>query len=599
MNRKKKEFIYPVIIILFIILFGLVNYFWINLDKSPPDHDEAFHLQESVRYYQQINKGEISESFFHYREYYPPLYYQITGVISQFFGRSRRISFLPNLIFLPILVFSMYFIGKKLWDEDVGLLSAIAVVSFPLIAYLSHKYYLDFATTSMVAISFFLLLKSDRFNNPGWTILFFVSIAVGMLVKWSVPFYVALPFAVCFFYFLADLIKDGKNRILNLAFLVLIPVFVLLGYYIIHGGVMGEQPFPLIKLAGIYIRSLIPLLFLLFITLLMPFRVKKVKYFIVGILVFFIIIWHFYALNMPFVFEKLISGASAGVQEGDTYSIPEFIYLFTTGFQGIPFSFLLVIGLIFYFAKNDKTPERNLLVAGLLSGILILYLLPNRDSRYLLPLAIYTAPVCVFWITGIKLKWARYGILTLFIIISFLGFAGWLVYNPGTQRIMKYRGYFPILALGPDREDWKLKYAVDRLVELSRGEKTAVLFMENIKRTNPININSITWEFMRKTGDRLLILHGPWEKYPGAFYRNGEYYSFVFFSNMPKNRGGDFKRAFILMLREKGDDSKIPRIFDTYIKKSGVTGDIKPIEKINLPDDFLFWILEIESIHIQ
>lgn len=597
-NFKRKEFIYPVIIILFILLYGLINYYWITLDRSPPDHDEAFHLQESIRYYHQINKGEISESFFHYREYYPPLFYQVTNIIFRFFGCSLRVSLLSNLIFLPILVFSMYFIGKRLWNEDVGILSAIAVVSFPLMAYLSHKYYLDFATASMVAISFLLLLKSDRFNNAGWTILFFVSTAVGMLVKWSAPLYVAVPFAVYFTYFLVDLIKDRKNRILNLVFLILIPVFIISGYHIIHGGMVGEQPFPLIRLPGIYVRSLIPLLFFLIITLLIPFRIKKVKYFILGILIFFIIIWHFYAINMPFIFEKLISGASAGVQEGDTYSITRFIYLFITGFQGIPFSFLLVIGLIFYLAKDDKTPERNLLTAGLLSGILILYLLPNHDNRYLLPLAMYAAPVCVHWIPGIKLKWARYGILTLFIISSLMGTAGWLIHSPKTQRMMKYRGHFPIMAPGPEREDWKLTYIIDRLIELSRGDKTAVLFMENVRRTNPININSITWAYMQKTGDRLLILHGPWEKYPGAFHRNREYYSFVFFSNMPKNKGGDFKKAFILRLREKGDEDKIPRVFDVYIKESGITGDIKLMEKINLPDDFIFQILEIESIYI-
>jgi len=598
-KKKKKEIIYKIIIILFILLFGLINYYWITLDKSPPDHDEALHLQESIRYGQQIGRGEIGKSFFHYREYYPPLLYQLTGLISRFFGSGLRNSLLCNLIFLPILVFSMYLIGKRLWNENAGILSAVAVVSFPFIAFMSRKYYLDFAEVSMTAVSFLSLLKSERFNNARWTILFFISTALGMLVKWSMPLYLIVPFTICFIYFITDLIKEGKNCSFNLLFLVLISVSVVSGYYVIHGGIMGKQPFPVDKLSFIYIISLFPILLFLIVTLLIPFITKRTKYFVVGVLIFFVIIWHFYAINMPFIFEKLISGVSAGVQEGDTYSIIGFIHLFVTGFQGVPFSILLIVGLIFYFVQKEKILERNLLVIGLLSGILLLYLLPNRDNRYLLPLAVYTAPVCIHWIPGIKLRWARYSIVSFFIIFSFLGFAGWLVYSPGNQRIMKYRGYFPVFSPGPERESWKLMYIADRLVELSNGKKTAVLFIENVERTHPININSITWAYMQKTGKKLLILSGPWEKYPGAFYRGREYYSFIFFSNMPQKVGGDFRKGFIFRICEKKDGDKIPRLFNVYIRKSGVTGDIKLMETTGLPDDFIFQIFEIEHINPQ
>ncbi len=75
-------------------------------------------------------------------------------------------------------------------------MAAFLVCSFPIIFGFSRMYWPDFAMTAFVALSIWLLLKTGYFQSRKYSILFGISVGIGLLIKWPFIFYVIGPLLI-------------------------------------------------------------------------------------------------------------------------------------------------------------------------------------------------------------------------------------------------------------------------------------------------------------------------------------------------------------------------------------------------------------------
>ena len=130
--------------------------------------------------------------------YRPPLPWLPSVPLSRVLGKSDDVAIMGNSVFMVILILSVYGIGKKLHSKRAGLLAAFLVSTTPILFNLSRLPYPDYAMTAMVASAINWLLRVDGFRHRGYSLLFGLSLGLGMLTKQPFIIFVGPPMAYVF-----------------------------------------------------------------------------------------------------------------------------------------------------------------------------------------------------------------------------------------------------------------------------------------------------------------------------------------------------------------------------------------------------------------
>lgn len=202
----KKNFCLLVVFVLFI--FHAANNFFILLnDNIPVLHDELNYFLESNRLYRIlrdiISNNDFSQVFDilkHWNSPYPQLVQLTTAFFYCIFGVSEDTAVLSTLPYLFILFLSVYLIGSKLYGKVTGLFAAFLVSVFPMIFGMSRVYYLEVPVAALVSVTLLFILYSDYFLSRRYSILFGVSLALALLVKWISIIFVIGPLMYCAFF---------------------------------------------------------------------------------------------------------------------------------------------------------------------------------------------------------------------------------------------------------------------------------------------------------------------------------------------------------------------------------------------------------------
>ena len=157
---------------------------WVSLETRPPHWDKARHLTNTLVYLDTFG----STSFLHWLQgyyTYPPLVYWVTDIFYVVLGSTAVwVAVLSQAVFLAVLTFATYGIGKELWSRRVGLLAAFFVLTSPMLVSQFKDYLLDAPLTAMVALALYLLIRADAFRERRSSVLFGVACGLGMLTKW-------------------------------------------------------------------------------------------------------------------------------------------------------------------------------------------------------------------------------------------------------------------------------------------------------------------------------------------------------------------------------------------------------------------------------
>lgn len=193
---KKNKYLLGIISIF--ILSALSDYIWLKLEIMPPGWDESLHLTKSLEYFNILTNpgaGMIS-NLIQVDNYYPP-FYHFSTVLSYFlFGTSIDAAISINIFYFGILLFSVYGIGKYLYNQETGLIAAVLISLYPSMVGMRRFYLIEIALIATVALSIYLLLLSDHFRNRTYSIGFGIAFAVSILTKWTALFFIIGPLSL-------------------------------------------------------------------------------------------------------------------------------------------------------------------------------------------------------------------------------------------------------------------------------------------------------------------------------------------------------------------------------------------------------------------
>jgi len=203
-----------VLIFVLLMLFHIFNNFVIiTIDNSPLLWDGGDYFYKSLKYYnvfKNFDSDFISE-FNNVSTYRPPLMMLSSLPFYVIFGRSTDAAVMGNSIFLIVLLLSVYGIGRRLHNKETGLMAAFLISVFPIIFGMSRSYWQDFPLTAMVSLSIYLLLRTDFFRDRKYSILFGISIGLGMLTKWTYFIFLAGVIAYVFSVSIKAELKNGNG----------------------------------------------------------------------------------------------------------------------------------------------------------------------------------------------------------------------------------------------------------------------------------------------------------------------------------------------------------------------------------------------------
>lgn len=207
--KKFKLNKYIIILISIVLFHAILNYTILSIDNTYMIYDESNAHMFSLRIFNLVKSNPIN--LFYYfmndRSTYPPLMHIASTPYYALFGTSQDIAAFSNITFFIILIFSTYGIGKNLFNDKIGVLSAIIVSFFPGIFAFSRVYMVDFPLASMVTLSWYFLLKTEKFTDTKYSLLFGLSAGLGMLAKFTYFIYI-LPY----FIFLLPKISNFFNQ---------------------------------------------------------------------------------------------------------------------------------------------------------------------------------------------------------------------------------------------------------------------------------------------------------------------------------------------------------------------------------------------------
>lgn len=233
-NKTKSKSLNYYLFSLVYLLFIVLIFAWLFLDQGLPHWDMGRHLYNVLQYrdaWKELATGQrnifgVAGLYL----YYPPLIYQFALAFFKIFGVSAKAAVAANIVWIFILFFSVYQIAWRIYKNQ---LIAIAAVIFlgaaPLLIGQAREFQVDLPLTAMVALSIWLILRTDQFSKLLPSLLFGLAVGIGMLTKWTYVFYV-LPLIAIYFAYSIISAKKKIPVLLNLIYAALVAI-VISGYW--------------------------------------------------------------------------------------------------------------------------------------------------------------------------------------------------------------------------------------------------------------------------------------------------------------------------------------------------------------------------------
>lgn len=390
MSRFSSHHFFLLAIILWI--FG-GNLIWVLLDIRPPSYDQGLHLFRTFNYWDAMSSGSEDwwQDVLNVEPFYPPFYHLSLVPLSLIFGFTLDTGVIGNSFYMVIMALSIYGIGTILYTRKAGIIAAFLVTSYPVIVSMSREYIISVMLTAMTTFAYYLFLKSEKFENKKYSILFSFVYAGGLMVKWTFFIY-TLPAVLMGLWGgkigFKDRIIQSVFYIGMIAALLIVPFFVL---------IIGEQRW-------------IPLIleFLLIFVLVKSFpkaslSAQKAINLISLSCISVLICFPWYAHNLINILIGMSKFAFPGVAlKGFTSWFPIWGYYLEApiGQLGIPLLVLFLVALIFYIFK--KGSFNWLLFSWIIFPLIVFTFVDNKGARYTMPALPAMALVTAVFLTQVK-----------------------------------------------------------------------------------------------------------------------------------------------------------------------------------------------------
>ena len=169
-----------------LVLFHAANnWIWLTENVTSTGWDKPRHLARALSYSDMLSSPTIQSLFtlMINDPVRPPLFPASATIMYKLFGTSADAATMVNVIYMAIALAATYGIGKRWGGRRLGMVAVALLAFFPMFYSMSRYFYLEFALTAMVALTVYLLLASEGFERRGTSLLFGLSLGLGLLTK--------------------------------------------------------------------------------------------------------------------------------------------------------------------------------------------------------------------------------------------------------------------------------------------------------------------------------------------------------------------------------------------------------------------------------
>lgn len=181
------------ILLIVVIGWSLINILiWFRIDTRPPRWDEAGYLALSLLYHDALTSGGMgafTNALLTYHRIQPPLVSALAVPAYLLFGRSAEVAFAVHILAFIVLILAVYGLGARLVSPWCGLLAAFFVSTYPGISSLSRLFYQDFCNVALVAVSLYLLVRTEGFSRRQFSLALGVVLGLGLLCRAFFPIF--------------------------------------------------------------------------------------------------------------------------------------------------------------------------------------------------------------------------------------------------------------------------------------------------------------------------------------------------------------------------------------------------------------------------
>ncbi|HEV3070309.1 MAG TPA: glycosyltransferase family 39 protein [Solirubrobacteraceae bacterium] len=208
-------------------MFIAVTVWWLTQDDRPPEWDNGLHTLLAFGVHDQLADGNLTGWFTEFNTY-PPLVH-ILGALAVFVaGKSPMAAIIAaNVVFVPLLAFSCYGVGRLAYGPRAGLLAGLFALGTPIAVSQMHVFMIDPPETAMVAASVWAILASRRFQRMGIAALAGVLVGLAMMTKETSVIFLAGLVAVA-------ILRGGWRNWRGLCVFLVIAAAISLPWYIYH-----------------------------------------------------------------------------------------------------------------------------------------------------------------------------------------------------------------------------------------------------------------------------------------------------------------------------------------------------------------------------
>lgn len=452
-NKLKKwaEKLFPILLV--IILLSL---FYIPLFRSIQQQnfltfpDSERQITFSTQFYRYIFNHSENPNF--PRNEYPPAAHIITAFFYRIFGRSLFVAKISMLFFAAILLLSLYGIGNHYGGRASAITLTAMGAGSPWVMVYHLEYYPDLPAASFVALFFYLLLRSNYFENKKFSLLAGASVGLAFLCKWTALAVVILPLL----WFIAPaVIKSWKTGLSFLISMVLIVVFAMITFKIIFTdfGPIGDKAL-LLKYIGYYLLPMGAFLGLScfkekeYLSIFNP-RHRKAA---LSILNFTRSIFIAFLTVAPWIIEsnasiaykfELDSNTPPALVGSTNYDI--ILKLLKVVFSSFSFYFYFAMaGIVLMFTYRRKLYEKIIVPVNLFFSLLLIFVIlkiAEPIGRYCVIWLPFTLILGGYWVSHVKKEKLR-NVIVVFVLIFcvFNMYGSWLFPGKG-YTFLKKVGY--------------------------------------------------------------------------------------------------------------------------------------------------------------
>lgn len=169
-----------------VLLFVAMSAWWLTQDDRMPDWDSGLHEMFAATAHAELQTpGQLLRPFTDFNVAYPPLVH-LLGALSIFVtGGIHPMAMIlsSNVVFVPLLAFGCFGVGRIAYGPRAGLLAAILALGSPMFLSMMHEYDLDPPQAALVAVSVWAVLASRRFERVDLALLAGVLSGLAMMTK--------------------------------------------------------------------------------------------------------------------------------------------------------------------------------------------------------------------------------------------------------------------------------------------------------------------------------------------------------------------------------------------------------------------------------